>query len=150
MTQTKGCRDSLLDDSPLIRVFVYGTLKPDEAAYEKYCAGRVVAACEAIAPGQLFALPMGYPAMTTGEGWVYGFLLTFADPDILKELDEWENYDPDRPADENEYQREEIEVRGGDRQPLGQAWVYRITAEQAKRFGGVLLIEGQWSSKRNR
>lgn len=105
-----------------------------------------MAVCEAIASGQLFALPMGYPAMTLGEGWVYGFLLTFADSTVLKDLDEWENYDPDRPAEENEYQREEIEVWGCDRQPVGKAWVYRMSLEQAEHWGGVLLPEGQWSS----
>ncbi|NJL36783.1 MAG: gamma-glutamylcyclotransferase [Leptolyngbyaceae cyanobacterium RM2_2_4] len=130
----------------LVKVFVYGTLKPDEASYERYCAGKVAAVCEAIAPGQLFALPMGYPAMTLGEGWVYGFLLSFADPAVLKDLDEWENYHPDRPAEENEYQREEIEVGGSDRQPLGKAWVYRMSIEQVERCGGVLLTEGRWSS----
>jgi gamma-glutamylcyclotransferase (GGCT)/AIG2-like uncharacterized protein YtfP len=137
-------------DSPLTKVFVYGTLKPDEASYERYCAGKVVAVREAIAPGQLFALPMGYPAMTLGEGWVYGFLLTFADSTVLKDLDEWENYDPDRPAEENDYQREEIEVWGSDRQSLGKAWAYRMPVEQAKRWGGILLTEGQWSSKRGK
>jgi gamma-glutamylcyclotransferase (GGCT)/AIG2-like uncharacterized protein YtfP len=132
------------------QVFVYGTLKPDEASYDRYCAGKVVAACEAIAPGQLFALPMGYPAMTLGEGWVYGFLLTFADATVLKDLDEWENYDPDRPVEENEYQREEVEVLGSDRQPLGKAWVYRMSAKQVRDNSGILLPEGRWSSKSNK
>jgi gamma-glutamylcyclotransferase (GGCT)/AIG2-like uncharacterized protein YtfP len=131
----------------LIKIFVYGTLKPDEASYQQYCAGKVVAVCEAIAHGQLFALPMGYPAMTLGDGRVYGFLLTFADSTVLKDLDEWENYDPDRPVEENEYQREEIEVWGSDRQSLGKAWAYRMTIQQIREMGGVFLVEGKWSSK---
>jgi gamma-glutamylcyclotransferase (GGCT)/AIG2-like uncharacterized protein YtfP len=30
------------EKQPLISVFVYGTLKPNEANYQKYCAGKVI------------------------------------------------------------------------------------------------------------
>ena len=45
--------------SDLVRVFVYGTLKPGEANYKRYCAGKVVDVKTAFVQGKLFALPMG-------------------------------------------------------------------------------------------
>ncbi len=71
-----------------VQVFVYGTLKPGERNYQRYCAGKVVEAQRAFTLGRLFALPMGYPAMTTGADIVHGYLLTFADLAILDALDE--------------------------------------------------------------
>jgi len=71
--------------SGLVRVFVYGTLKPGEANYKRYCANKVVDVKKAFAQGKLFALPMGYPAMTLGDSQVYGYLLSFSNPRILNE-----------------------------------------------------------------
>lgn len=132
----------------VIVVFVYGTLKPGESNYERYCAGKVVAAQRAIARGQLFALPMGYPAMTKGHRPVHGFLLTFADPDVLTDLDELEDYNPSRRAAQNEYNRQKIEIYHQAGQPLGTAWAYLMTPEQVRCQGGVLLPSGWWSGCR--
>ena len=57
----------------LLRVFVYGTLKPGEANYEFYCGSEVVETKKAWTRGELYTLPQGYPAMTTGNDKVYGF-----------------------------------------------------------------------------
>ena len=93
-----------------MKVFVYGTLKPGECNYLRYCEGKVVDACPAIAHGQLFALHAGYPAMISGEGRVYGFLLCFANSAILADLDQLEDYHPGRDQAQNEYQRESIAI----------------------------------------
>ncbi|MCU0568775.1 MAG: gamma-glutamylcyclotransferase [Oculatellaceae cyanobacterium Prado106] len=130
-----------------LKLFVYGTLKPGEANYDRYCATQVVEVCEAIARGQLFALPMGYPAMTPGENWVLGYRLTFPDWSLLDDLDELEDYSPYREATENEYYRTKIETFSPDSQSLGKAWAYLMDLEKAKRFGGVLLPKGQWTAK---
>ena len=66
-------------------VFVYGTLKPNNSNYQQYCATKVISSQPAIALGQIFALPMGYPAMIEGNDQVQGYLLTFADSNILDE-----------------------------------------------------------------
>jgi len=130
----------------LIKVFVYGTLKPGEANYKRYCAGQVAAETSAIAYGQLFALPAGYPAMTPGDNVVQGFLLEFTNPAILTILDRLEDYDPNRPSNQNLYDRQEIQVFTPDKEPLGTAWVYLMTVEQAHHYGGVLLPSGWWWS----
>ncbi|NET56546.1 MAG: gamma-glutamylcyclotransferase [Symploca sp. SIO2E6] len=129
-----------------LRVFVYGTLKPGEVNYNLYCAGLVVEEKRAIAYGQLFALPLGYPAMIPGESPVQGFLLTFADPAMLSALDELEDYDPYRPAAENEYNRQQIEVYDLARETPIFAWAYLMTPEQVQRFQGVPILSGCWEN----
>ena len=132
----------------LIKLFVYGTLKPGESNYQLYCVGKVVEVKHALARGQLFSLPLGYPAMTDGNSIVQGFLLSFWDLDILNQLDWLEDYDPQRPIVENEYYRQQIETFDLTLQPLGTAWVYLMTPEQIHASAGVLLPNGWWSSDR--
>lgn len=130
-----------------LRVFVYGTLKPGEINYERYCQGRTLSAKAAIMMGQLYDLPLGYPAMTSGNSPVYGFLLSFADPAVLIHLDQLEDYDPSRPAEQNEYIRVIAEAFDLNFQSLGRAWVYQMQPSLIYKFGGILLAEGTWSSQ---
>ena len=130
-----------------MKVFVYGTLKPGECNYLRYCEGKVVDACPAIARGQLFALPAGYPAMIFEEGRVYGFLLCFADSTILADLDELEDYHPGRDRAQNEYQRESIEVFDLNFQPLGTAWAYFMLPDRVRSLGGIFIRDGTWVNR---
>ena len=129
----------------VVNVFVYGTLKPGEFNYQRYCTGKVMRAKRAIALGQLYALPFGYPAMTLGEGKVQGYLLTFSDK-ILSQLDWLEGYDPHRPAAENEYNRQQVETYDLSLVSLGTAWVYLMSPEQVHTWGGILIPDAWWSS----
>lgn len=129
----------------LLQVFVYGTLKPGESNYQRFCSRKVLEAKRAIALGQLFDLPLGYPAMTLGESPVQGFLLSFPDSSVLRRLDWLEDYDPHRPAEQNEYNRQQTEIFNPDLVSLGLAWVYLMTPKQVHSYGGVLLPDGWWS-----
>ena len=132
----------------MIKIFVYGTLKPGEENFDRHCQKaleqKALEIQEAIAHGTLYALPMGYPAMTSGNSLIYGFLLLFHDPHILAELDDLEDCCPDRPFEQNEYYRQKIQTFSLAHQSLGTAWVYLIEREKAKRLG-VLLPEGHWT-----
>jgi len=130
-----------------MKVFVYGTLKPGERNYRRYCQGKVADACPAIAKGQLFALPAGYPAMTAGVEDVYGFVLTFPSTAVLGDLDRLEDYDSLRPPEQNEYQRQEIEIFDRDRQPLGTAWAYLMLRDRINSLGGISLPNGYWGRR---
>lgn len=130
-----------------MKVFVYGTLKPGECNYSYYCEGKVVDAVPATARGQLFALPMGYPAMVAGEGTVCGFLLCFANSTVLADLDVLEDYQPDRAPAQNEYQRQEIEIFDRHLQPLGKAWAYFMLPDRVRSLGGIFLPDGIWHNK---
>jgi gamma-glutamylcyclotransferase (GGCT)/AIG2-like uncharacterized protein YtfP len=135
------------DTTQDLKVFVYGTLKPGEVNYARYCQGKVLAAQEAIVRGRLYQLPVGYPALTAGYGVIYGFLLTFADGKILAQLDELEGYYPHRPPEQNEYMRTRTPVLSLEHQPLGAAWVYCMSTVQVQKVAGVWLPQGKWSSK---
>ncbi|MDB9315329.1 gamma-glutamylcyclotransferase [Spirulina sp. CS-785/01] len=71
----------------VLSVFVYGTLKPGERNYPRYCAGKVVQQQPAFTWGTLYHLSLGYPGMTEGEEKVQGTLLTFSDERVLADLD---------------------------------------------------------------
>ena len=126
-------------------VFVYGTLKPGEVNHARYCSGAV--AQPAIAYGQLYALPAGYPAMTetVKGGPVYGYLLRFYDPARLKHLDALEDYHPKRPKEENEYYRRRRSIFTVAGEPIGSAWIYFMTPQRVHRMGGIALPQGRWT-----
>ena len=129
----------------MCKIFVYGTLKPDESAYEKYCAPHVTQTEDAVMQGQLFHLPQGYPAMTAGDLWVTGALLTLRDKAAIARIDQFEDYDPARPAASNLYQRLQRPVFSSVQQSLGTAWVYLMTPARVDTLGGVLVDTGIWS-----
>ncbi|NJN02704.1 MAG: gamma-glutamylcyclotransferase [Leptolyngbyaceae cyanobacterium SL_1_1] len=130
----------------MLQVFVYGTLKPGEPYHDSYCGAAVLEAIAAITPGQLYHLPLGYPAMTVGAGWVSGVLLSLAQPEILQRLDQLEDFHSDRPPDKNEYQRLWRPVFAPDLTPLGDAWMYVMTAQKVSALSGKHLPAGVWSA----
>ncbi|MEM6754983.1 MAG: gamma-glutamylcyclotransferase [Cyanobacteria bacterium P01_C01_bin.38] len=133
--------------SGLLQVFVYGTLKPGEANYEFYCASEVVDAKKAWTRGELYGLPQGYPAMTTGNDSVYGYLLSFANSEILSSLDELEDYHPQRPNNENLYNRTQVEIFDLENNSLGFAWVYLMSFLMIFQLKGTPQTDGWWSGK---
>jgi gamma-glutamylcyclotransferase (GGCT)/AIG2-like uncharacterized protein YtfP len=133
----------------MLKVFVYGTLKPHEKFYSIYCKDKVVKAERVWTKGELFALPVGYPAMIAGNKKVEGFLLTFTDESVLKNLDYLEGYEPDGIPDKNDYQRQEISVYDRHNKSLGKAWAYFMSGKKVQDLGGVLLPSGWWSENRS-
>lgn len=141
----------------MIQVFVYGTLKPGEVNY-RVCAGAVVETRPAIASGLLYALPLGYPAMTAGKGMVRGSILSFAHPGILSVLDEFEQHDPqefshllpDLCWQQHQYQRQQIQVFDPKQNCLTPAWAYLMTAQQVTQLGGVLIGNGDWHPEKQK
>ncbi len=130
----------------IIRVFVYGTLKPGEVYYQRYCAGKTIAEHPAIVQGRLYALPMGYPAMIPGDGIVHGYVLSFAGSDILHDLDQLEGYDPQAPTESNDYDRRQIAAFTPDRRSLGNVWVYMMQLDAVVQLQGILLHSGLWKN----
>ncbi|MDJ0737163.1 MAG: gamma-glutamylcyclotransferase [Nostocaceae cyanobacterium] len=129
----------------MVKVFVYGTLKPGEAYYQQYCAGKVISAKRAIAYGELFALPQGYPAMTAGNSPIHGYLLEFSDIAVLRELDELEDYSPSRQISQNLYNRQEIEIFDLEGESLGLAWIYLMTKALVTNLQGVSQTDAWWT-----
>jgi gamma-glutamylcyclotransferase (GGCT)/AIG2-like uncharacterized protein YtfP len=134
-------------ESSTLDVFVYGTLKPGEANFPAYCEGKVIAQTPAYTWGELYALPVGYPAMTEGKNKVQGMLLSFSDRQILQNLDELEGYQSQRVGDLNEYYRASVAVYSlGDRL-IRHAWAYYMTLAKVKQYQGIKLTSGSWTGK---
>ena len=141
----------------MIHVFAYGTLMPGELNHS-VCADSVVESQPAIADGCLYALPLGYPAMTVGAGTVYGALLSFTDVTILERLDAFEQHDPaefseyapGQRLEQHEYDRRQIAVYDTDRGCLGLAWSYMMTLNQVQQLSGILVPNGRWQSSYSR
>jgi gamma-glutamylcyclotransferase (GGCT)/AIG2-like uncharacterized protein YtfP len=141
----------------MLNVFVYGTLKPGEINYH-VCARYVKSAQPAIAAGQLYALPLGYPAMTPGSTLVHGFVLSFTNQESLDLLDRFEQHDPEEfsryasnlAINQNQYRRQKIEILDQNQNRLEPAWAYLMAAEQVKRLGGILLPDGKWSYEKQK
>jgi gamma-glutamylcyclotransferase (GGCT)/AIG2-like uncharacterized protein YtfP len=129
----------------MLAVFVYGTLKPGEAAYKRYCEPYVVKAQVAWVQGHLFHLPQGYPALTEGDRWVEGTWLQLRDAAAIAQMDAFEDYIPTRPDTENLYVRRPCDVFSRARRPLGRAWVYRMERQQVLALGGIEVPTGVWS-----
>ena len=129
----------------MLRIFVYGTLKPQERYYSVYCESRVKEVRRSWVEGQLYALPLGYPAMIAAQGKVQGFLLTFSDRSVLTNLDRLEGYQSQQLPELNEYQRQKIMVYEASGKSLGEAWAYLMAFAKVKRLGGVRVPSGWWT-----
>ena len=135
----------------LCNVFVYGTLKPDYINFERLCSGKVCAVSPALVKGQLYQIPFysdkyprGYPAVTLEKGWVEGYLLQFENEAILEQLDLLEGYQEGRSPQENDYQRQRLQIFTLQEEPLVEAWVYVMTQLQIKAAQGILLNKTVW------
>ena len=128
-------------------MFVYGTLKPGEANFSAYCAGKIRFQTPAYTWGELYALSPGYPTMTEGKSKVQGFLLSFNDPNILKSLDYLEGYQALRANHLNEYYRASVPVYSLSDRLLGQAWAYYMTLAKVRKYQGIKLARGIWTDQ---
>lgn len=126
------------------RVFVYGTLKPGGYYWPRFCEGRVSQAVKAKVRGNLYSLPMGYPALAQGDGWAKGYLLTLHDDAVLAGFDMLEDYEVGRDPSENEYQRVEVGVYLDDGESAGTAWAYVMDLERINSLQGVIIANGDW------
>ncbi|MGF1537686.1 MAG: gamma-glutamylcyclotransferase [Elainellaceae cyanobacterium] len=144
-----------------VSIFVYGTLKPGEANYDRYCKGRVISETPAIAPGYLYALPAGYPAVVAIDRvselraehmtlplkpMVQGYRLQFRDSGCLRLLDELEDYSPKRSPHENEYYRCSTLLFTPNHQALGKAWIYLMEPRRVRGMAGR-LVQGPWTGR---
>lgn len=135
----------LLDGFEDFRVFVYGTLQPGGFYWSRFCEGRAEVVGRARVRGHLYDLSVGYPGVwLDGAGWVWGVLLELAGPRVLQAIDGLEGFDPNRPAEQNEYERRRVEAFDEEGNSLGRVWVYGMSPKRIGEMGGCLLEDGIW------
>jgi len=139
------------------RIFVYGTLKQGFSNHDRIFGGYDIKITPAFTYGKLYDLGW-YPAMTVGSEKVYGELIEFNNPEILKRVDYLEGFKGESHP-HNYYERREVDVFistnakmnlriaqykcGGD---TVKAWIYFLSVEQVKRYGGDAIKSGKWCS----
>jgi gamma-glutamylcyclotransferase (GGCT)/AIG2-like uncharacterized protein YtfP len=118
----------------MVNVFVYGTLKPNQVNHY-LIESKIIKVSEGFTYGELYDLPLGYPAMIQGSSQVKGFLLSLENETVLQTLDDFED---------DFYERLLIPIEQTTGEKLGSAWAYLTTAEEIKRLGGILIPSGWW------
>lgn len=127
------------------KVFVYGTLKPGGHYWPQFCEGKVSAAVPAKIRGELYDLHVGYPGVfMRGDDWVQGYVLTFPKQADFEQLDVLEGYQPDRPAEANEYVRLRVDCFNTEGELLGKVWAYEMTEATFQHFSGTRIESGNW------
>jgi gamma-glutamylcyclotransferase (GGCT)/AIG2-like uncharacterized protein YtfP len=140
-----------------INIFVYGTLQPGHRPYQTLCQKYPHTAEAAIVYGELYHLPIGYPAIVTGgDRPVHGHQLRFTNPEILKILDDYEQHDPielqhhypqldcNSAMTELAYDRQSIATFTPEGHPLKPSWAYTMTIAQLTQLQGHRLPQGKW------
>ena len=128
-----------------LSIFVYGTLKPGAANFDRYCGSKIITSHRAYIYGELYNFPvLGYPGAIHGARQVHGFVLSFDNRLVLLELDKLEDYDPQRQPAENDYNRELVTTYTLDGNSHRSAWAYFMNPQHIKQFGGILLPDGWW------
>jgi len=153
--QSSGQLSNTLGQLSELWTFVYGTLKPGGRYHPRYCEDYLTEAVPALVRGYLYDFPqLGYPALTLPDkaqrdSWVSGYVLKFSQPpaictEILQRLDRLEGYDPRKTAQENDYERCQLQTFSLEQQPLRTVWGYVMTAEQVRSLKGIYLPTGNW------
>ncbi len=131
-----------------LHLFVYGTLKPGESNFDRYCGTKVITSQRAYIHGELYHFrSLGYPGAIQGTSKVHGFVLTFGDAAILADLDKLEDYQPDRQPAENDYTRELVNTYTPEGISNIPAWTYLMTPDRIHQWGGILLPDGCWTGQ---
>jgi gamma-glutamylcyclotransferase (GGCT)/AIG2-like uncharacterized protein YtfP len=133
-----------------VSVFVYGTLKPGAANFDRYCGTEVASIYRAYIYGELYDLPsLGYPGAIHGTSQVQGFVLRFPNSKVLARLDVLEDYEPHRDPAANDYNRETVVAYTADRVADPEVWAYFMNPDLVRRGGGIRIADGWWEPRSN-
>ena len=121
-------------------LFTYGTLKRGFQNHHRIFGGYDIKITPAWVYGKLYDLGC-FPALTDGNNKVYGELIEFDNPAILKRVDYLEGF-KGKNHPHNYYERREVVVFVGS--DTVNAWVYVLSDEQIKQYDGKIIVSGKW------
>ena len=125
-------------------LFVYGSLKFGEMNHDRIFGGFDIKVTPAWTYGKLYDLGC-FPALTDGNNKVYGELIEFDNPAILKRVDYLEGYRGENNS-YNFYDRRETQVFTDKNEVT--AWAYILNKSKIIEFDGELITSGVWSNYR--
>ncbi len=123
-------------------VFAYGTLRPGGRYHEEFCRG--IPSLPAFVRGRLYHLKPGYPALTFGDAWIRGDILSFEASPLLERMDALEDYDPAGAPEANLYLREPIDAFDVNKLLIGRVETYRMPFQKIKEMEGHPIEGGDW------
>ena len=121
-------------------LFTYGTLKRGFQNHHRIFGGYDIKITPAWTYGKLYDL--GYfPALTDGNNKVFGELIEFDNPAILKRVDYLEGF-KGKNHPHNYYERRMVDVFVGD--DTVTAWAYFLNKSKIIESDGELITSGVW------
>jgi gamma-glutamylcyclotransferase (GGCT)/AIG2-like uncharacterized protein YtfP len=127
------------------RLFVYGTLRPNQSLWPSLQGFVERAESAKLAGFVLYNLPEGYPAIEPGDGEVTGALLHFDMEHVeraLQTADRLEGFVQDDPG--SLYERVVVEVAGAP----AYTYVYHPNRRAYLHAHGELIASGDWLQAR--
>jgi len=118
-------------------LFVYGAMLRDGAQAAMLGDRR---RRPARARGTLYDLPAGYPALTRGDGEVFGELIEPVDESLLRLIDHYEGVHEGRMV--RAIRRVHVDTTHV------QAWMYLM--DNPRQYGGRPIASGRWRGARRR
>ena len=125
-------------------LFTYGTLKRGFQNHHRIFSDYDIKVTPAWTYGKLYDLGC-FPALTDGNNKVYGELIEFDNPAILKRVDYLEGYRGENNS-YNFYDRRETQVFTDKNEVT--AWAYFLNKSKIIEFDGELITSGVWSNYR--
>jgi gamma-glutamylcyclotransferase (GGCT)/AIG2-like uncharacterized protein YtfP len=125
---------------PCDHIVLYGSLRRGEAMFETLGLGAALdfVSAERI-PGVLYDLG-DFPGLVAGDGSVRGELYRVRDPGVWRQLDEYEEYYPQRP-ERSLFVRRLVQLANGV-----DAWVYFYNRPV---IGHRRIASGEWRRRRS-
>ena len=124
------------------KIFVYGSLLKDFWNHDRVLKNRVRSIKKGTIQGELYHLPAGYPAITSGSNLIHGEVCTLTHSKHLKSIDLLEGYTGDSNIDL--YTREKRTVTFPDGSTT-ECWVYIYMDESYVTQKGKYIAHGDWS-----
>lgn len=123
------------------KIFVYGSLRQEFWNHDKVLKNRL----RSIVPGticaELYHLPAGYPAITSGNDTVYGEVCTLSQAKHLKSIDLLEGYTGDPSIDLYTREKKTVTYADGTQE---DCWVYIYMDENYVKQKGQYVAHGDW------
>ncbi len=123
------------------KIFVYGSLLKDFWNHDKVLKNRVRSIQKGTIKGELYHLPAGYPAITSGSNLIHGEICTLTHSKHLKSIDLLEGYTGDAKIDLYTREKRTVTLEDGS---VTKCWVYIYMDENYVIRKGKHIPHGNW------
>lgn len=123
------------------KIFVYGSLLKDFWNHDRVLKNRVRSIEKGTIKGELYHLPAGYPAITSGSNLIHGEICTLTHSKHLKSIDLLEGYTGNAEIDLYTREKRMVTLQDGS---VTECWVYIYMDEKYVMRKGQHIPHGNW------